>query len=97
MGTIKLLHTSDFHARDKDIEEVEKCLNFLIEKAREENIDLCIIAGDLFDSADIKLDSLSAKVVVKTVSSLADICPVAIITGTPSHEAFRAKRQVSRC
>jgi DNA repair exonuclease SbcCD nuclease subunit len=86
MGTIKLLQTSDFHARDKDIDEVKACLDFIYKTAKEESVDLAVICGDIFDSQDIKLDSLSAKVVIKFVSDLADICPIAIITGTSSHD-----------
>ncbi len=84
---MKLLHTADFHARDKDIEECEKVLSFLVNTAHEEAVDLAVIAGDIFDSQDTKLDSKAAKLVVKTVSALADICPIAIITGTPSHDS----------
>jgi DNA repair exonuclease SbcCD nuclease subunit len=83
---LKVLHSADWHVRDKDIEEVEKCLNFLVDTARKEKVDLAIIAADIFDSRDIKLDSLSAKLVIYKTSELADICPVYIITGTPSHE-----------
>ena len=83
---MKILQTSDWHVRDRDIEEIEKCLNKVVETASEETIDLVILAGDTFDSQDIKLDSLSAKLVVKTISELANICPVAIVLGTPSHD-----------
>lgn len=81
---MKVLATADWHIRDKSIEESEKCLNFLCGKAQE--VDLVIIAGDIFDSRDIKLDSKSAKLVIKTISELADLCPVAIVTGTTSHD-----------
>ena len=83
---MKLLHTADWHVRDKDILECEKCLNLVVETAREEKVRQIIIAGDIFDSRDIKLDSLSAKLAIKIISELVDICPVAIITGTPSHD-----------
>jgi DNA repair exonuclease SbcCD nuclease subunit len=83
---LKILHSADWHTRDKDIEEAEKCLSFLVDTAAKESVDLAIIAGDVFDSRDIKLDSLSAKLVIKTVSALADICPVAIVIGTSSHD-----------
>lgn len=81
---MRILHTADWHVRDKNIEEIEGCLRFLCKKAQ--GADLVVIAGDIFDSRDIKLDSKSAKLVIKTVSELADICPVAIVTGTPSHD-----------
>lgn len=82
----KILHTADWHARDKDIEEILKCTSFLIETARQENVDLIVIAADLFDSRDIKLDSLSARLVIRSISELADIAPVVIPLGTTSHD-----------
>ena len=83
---MRILATADWHLRDKDIDEAEKCLNFLIETARSENVDLIINAGDTFDSQEIKLDSKAAKLAIRTVSELADIAPVAIIIGTNSHD-----------
>ena len=83
---MKILHFADAHLRDKDIEEAEKCLNFLIETARSEKVDLIINAGDTFDSQEIKLDSKSARLAIRVVSELADIAPVAIVLGTPSHD-----------
>jgi len=83
---MKILHLADIHAREKDIEEIEKCLGLVIDTAEKESVDLVVIAGDCFDSRDIKLDSLSAKLIIKTVSELANQCPVIIILGTPSHD-----------
>lgn len=83
---MKILHLADIHAREKDIEEIEKCLGFMLDTAVEEETDLAVIAGDCFDSRDIKLDSQSAKLIIKTVSELANQCPVLIVLGTPSHD-----------
>jgi DNA repair exonuclease SbcCD nuclease subunit len=83
---MKVLHFADVHCRDRDIEEIEKCLNFIVEIARAETPDIIINAGDTFDSAGIKADSLSAKLIFKIFKELADIAPVAIIIGTPSHD-----------
>ena len=83
---MKILHFADVHARDKDIEEIEKCLNFIVETAKAESPDIIINSGDTFDSAGIKADSLSAKLIFKTFKELADIAPVAVIIGTPSHD-----------
>jgi exonuclease SbcD len=83
---MKILHTADWHLREKDIDEAEKCLNFLVETARSEKVDLIINAGDTFDSQEIKLDSKAARLAVRIVSELADIAPVVIIIGTSSHD-----------
>ncbi|MFA5323752.1 MAG: hypothetical protein WC373_13860, partial [Smithella sp.] len=52
---------------------------------------IIIIAGDIFDSRDIKLDSESVKLVTKTVFDLAEIAPVAIDIGTPSHDGLSSE------
>jgi exonuclease SbcD len=83
---MKILHFSDIHCRDKNIEEIEKCLNFIVETAMSEAPDIIINAGDTFDSANIKADSLSAKLIFKIFKELADIAPVVIIIGTKSHD-----------
>ncbi|MDD5353497.1 MAG: hypothetical protein PHS93_10075 [Candidatus Omnitrophica bacterium] len=88
---MKILHSGDWHGRDKDYEEFEKCLCFLVQAAKNECVNLAVLPGDIFDSRDIKLDSLSAKLVIKKVSELADICPVAIAIGTPSHDGLAAE------
>lgn len=88
---MKLLQTADWHVRDADIEETEKCLNFMVETARAEQPDIIINAGDTFDSQNIKMDSLSAKLVFKIVKKLGDIAPVVVIIGTPSHDGSTAE------
>ncbi len=83
---MKLLQYGDQHLRDKDIEEIEQCLNFIRDTAKEENVGLIVSCGDMFDSQDIKMGSGSARLAVKHISEMADIAPVAIVIGTPSHD-----------
>ena len=85
---MKILHSADWHVRDKEIEEIATCLRFIVDRAQAENVDLIVIAGDIFDSRDLKLDSKAAKLAVRTISELADIAPVAIVTGTASHDGM---------
>jgi len=87
---MKILHFSDVHCRDHDIKEIEKCLNFIVKRAQEEQPDIIIFAGDLFDAAGIRADSLSAKLAFKIFKELADIAPIAAIIGTPSHDSDTA-------
>jgi len=82
----KILHLADEHLRDKDIDEIDKCLAFIVEKATEENPDLIVSAGDLFDSQDVKMGSRAALAGIGFISALADICPVVVVIGTPSHD-----------
>ena len=99
---LRIIHTADFHVDDKNIEEARKCLSFLVKTVKTEKPDLVAIAGDIWNSENVKLDSLSAKLVFRIVTELADVAPVFCITGTKSHdgtasEALRyiyAKNQV---
>lgn len=88
---LKILHTADWHVRDKDIDEISDCLEFLLHTASKEKVGMVIIAGDIFDSRDIKLDSKSAKLVTRIISDLSKICPIDIITGTPSHDGLASE------
>jgi len=83
---MKILHLADEHVRDRDIEEIENILSFIIATAQTEEPDLIISAGDLFDSQDIRMGSRAALAAIRFISELADIAPVGIILGTPSHE-----------
>jgi len=88
---MKCLHCADLHIREKDIEEIDKCLQAILITAQHEKPDLAVIAGDVFDNRDVKVDSKSAILAIGFVSALADICPVAIVLGTPSHDGSAPK------
>lgn len=83
---MKILHIADEHLRDRNIEEIEKCIDFIVATARSEIPNMIISAGDLFDSQDIKMGSRSALTAIGFISALADIAPVAIVLGTSSHD-----------
>ena len=89
--SIKILHFADIHARDNDLEEIEKCLNAIIQTATTECPDLIVCAGDVFDSQNVKLDSKAAKLIFNVFSDLADIAPVVVVIGTPSHDGTAAE------
>lgn len=88
---MKILQLADIHARDKDIDEIKKCLEFIVETAKAETPDIIINAGDTFDSSLIKADSQSAKMIFRVFQELANIAPVAIIIGTKSHDGQTAE------
>ena len=85
---MRILHAADLHVRDKDIDECRKVLGFMVEYAQTKTggLDLIVIAGDLTDRADVKLDSPTARLVMDTVSQLSYVAPVAICSGTKSHD-----------
>ena len=83
---LKAVHTADFHIDDKNIDEARKCLEFLVETVKTKKPDITILAGDLFDSRNVKLESMAARLLFEVVSEIANVSPVAVVYGTPSHE-----------
>lgn len=87
---MKIFHTGDWHFREKDHDEIYKCVRFIVDKAIEEKPDLICISGDMTDSRLLNLDSKSARSIFNIIQSMLDIAPVAIVIGTPSHDGKAA-------
>ena len=87
---MKVLHTADWHFREKDHDEIEKCVRHIVACAWEHMPDLICISGDITDSRMLKFDSRSARTIFSIVSEFMDIAPVAIVIGTPSHDGLSA-------
>ena len=83
---MKILHFADLHYNDKDHDEIERCVDSMIEDAALLKPDVILCSGDITDSQNLKLDSRSAKTICRQFSLLADIAPVAVVVGTPSHD-----------
>jgi DNA repair exonuclease SbcCD nuclease subunit len=88
---LKIIHSADWHYNDRDHDEIEKCVDFMIGKAVAEKPDLFVVSGDITDSQNLKLDSRSAKTICRQFSEMADIAPVVNIIGTPSHDGKSAE------
>lgn len=87
---MKVFHTADWHFREKDHDEIYKCVRFIADKAVEEKPDLICISGDITDSRQLNLDSRSARSIFGIIQSMLDVSPVAIVIGTPSHDGKAA-------
>lgn len=84
--SLKILHTADFHFRGKGLEEIEKCVRFIVAQAKKESPDVIVISGDITDSRSLQLESKAAQVVFDIIREMLSLAPVAIVTGTPSHD-----------
>jgi len=89
---MKILHTSDWHI-DANIIEAGRVLQFMVGEASVIMPDLTVITGDIFNSADVRLDSEAARLAMTIVRKLADYSTygVVILIGTPSHDGLAAK------
>lgn len=83
---MKILHAADLHLRENDLSEAMVCCKKLLITAREEKPDLIVSAGDIYHHREIKVDSEVFRYSLDLFKNLADICPVAVVTGTPLHE-----------
>lgn len=88
---LKIIHSADWHFNDRDHDEIEQCVNFMVTRALEEKPDLFIVSGDITDSQNLKLDSRSAKTICRQFSEMANIAPIVNIIGTPSHDGKSAE------
>ena len=88
---MKIFHLADIHASAKTLDQVKRCTQFVTEQAAIHQPDLTVIAGDIFDSRDIRLDSDPVRYIFEWVRQLSEYSPVFIVKGTPTHEGNAIK------
>lgn len=81
---MRLVHTADIHFRPKRAAEVFASLDTLASESRDREVQLIAIAGDLYDSAVFASGQYPE--FVERIRQLADIAPVVMVYGTPSHD-----------
>ena len=84
--SIKILHLGDVHFCRETKTLALKSLNYAIEKAKEEKIDLWALAGDLFDKGLQNSNRDSFNDLIEVITKMLDIAPITAIYGTPSHD-----------
>lgn len=81
---MRLLHTGDWHVgkrlgRYSRLDDAGAVLDEIVDIARRENVDLVLVAGDLFDHPRPPMDAL--RLVLATLHRLAEQAPVLAIAG----------------
>ncbi len=96
---IRVLHTGDLHignfpGPEKNGEnarflDICKCLDALVEGAKEQQPGIAVIAGDIFHQARVWSDRglKEQQTAVKFLRELSAICPVVVMRGTPNHDS----------
>ena len=96
---IRILHTGDLHignfpgpevnGENARFQDVCKCLDALVEGARESKPDIAVIAGDVFHQARVWSDRglKEQQTAVRFLRELERICPVVVMRGTPNHDS----------
>lgn len=97
---MKILHTADWHIGDKKgpslngvnlrAQDTLNCLNELVRVAKEENPDIALVSGDIFDTAELMQkrshqEVLQARKVILQLSESST--NVIVMRGTPNHDS----------
>ncbi len=97
---MKILHTADLHLGAyvgpqcddpmKRMENTMKCLDVLVETARQEQPDIILVAGDVFHAARVWSDRglTEVRVAASYINALSFIAPVVVLYGTPNHDGL---------
>jgi DNA repair exonuclease SbcCD nuclease subunit len=85
---MKICHFADLHYNEKDHDEIEKCMDALIDNARKERPDVFICSGDITNSQYLGFDTRSAKTIARQFREMSDMAPVAVVCGTFSHDGM---------
>jgi DNA repair exonuclease SbcCD nuclease subunit len=83
---IKMIHTADFHYSKDNQDKALLSLEIVCDKAEKEEVDLIIIAGDLFDRPVNNTESSGFPALIKIIQRMMNIAPVVAVTGTPTHD-----------
>lgn len=83
---IKVAHIADLHCCREHQDEALKSLEFLGDTLRSNPVDLVAIAGDTWDASMLNTEASGFNDFVTSIQKLANVAPVAMIYGTPSHD-----------
>lgn len=76
--------TADWHIDNN--KEFFKSLEFFVNQVEQNKPGLVTIAGDLFDKAQLNTETSGFVEVQKQILKILNVCPIAAIYGTPSHD-----------
>ena len=93
---MRFIHAADIHFSARNPEPALMSLAKIAEVAREREVDLIIIAGDLFDAPIRNSDADSMPKLLDACGALLDAAPVVSVQGTPSHDAPGCYEPIAR-
>lgn len=83
---MKILHLADLHLRASKFKDIEIAHTDSIKVANEEKVDLIVISGDIWDGSTQNTAGAMFSTFVNMVNDYANIAPVSMIYGTPTHD-----------
>jgi exonuclease SbcC len=84
---VKLLHSADLHAKPETADQALQSLAVMLKTARTQGVDLIILAGDIWDCVIRNTAGSRFPELVEAIRALADVAPLVMIYGTPTHDA----------
>ena len=84
---IRVAHIADLHCCREHQDEALKSLEFLAQSIKKSPVDFVAIAGDTWDASMLNTEASGFNGFIDAIRSIADEAPVAMIYGTPSHDA----------
>jgi exonuclease SbcD len=84
---MKVAHCADPHFQNKPVlDDIVKCSDYFVDTCLAEDVDLILIAGDLFHEG-VQLGSPASLAAIAFVKKCGDMAPTIVIRGTSSHDA----------
>ncbi|MCK9325557.1 MAG: exonuclease subunit SbcD [Bacteroidales bacterium] len=99
---MRIFHTADWHlgefpgpvinGENARLMDTIRCIDFLVEKAQEEQPDVILIAGDLFHKSQMWAGPMLnlIDIAVSRLRRLAAIAPTVLMYGTSNHDSLQA-------
>jgi len=83
---MKIAHIADLHCCREHTEEALASLHFFAEYIKKTPVDMVCISGDTWDASMLNTEASGFNRFTDAIRYIADIAPIAMIYGTPSHD-----------
>lgn len=84
---MKFLQLADLHGKPERADDFLKSLSVARDRATSDAVDLIILAGDIWNGVIRNTRGSRFPEMIEGVRSLADVAPVVMVYGTPTHDA----------
>lgn len=103
---MKILHSADWHIGELNgpiingenarMRDTINCIDFMIDKALEEQPDLIVISGDLFMRSKLWADEMLKEITIASnaLRRLAGLAPTVLLFGTANHDSLAAFKNI---
>jgi exonuclease SbcC len=83
---MKIAHIADLHCCREHTEEALASLRFLADEIKKSPVSMVALAGDTWDASMLNTEGSGFNRFIDAIREIADLAPVAMIYGTPSHD-----------